>query len=177
MPFKRNPIHAEKICSLARYLTQLPPVALENASHSYLERTLDDSANKRITMPESFLALDEIITTAIKLLEGLQIHEGQIQRNLETYAPFAASEAVLMKAVKKGANRQQMHETLREIAMKAWSDVQAGNENSMKDRVYSDKTIRQYLDTTELEPLFDVRSHIGTAVERTRTMVVKSRSR
>ena len=117
MPFKRNPINAEKIDSLARYLAQLPRVAWDNAAHSLLERTLDDSANRRVILPEAFLCADELLMTAQKLIAGLVINETAIARNFAIYGPFAATEKLLMAAVKAGANRQEMHEVIREHAL------------------------------------------------------------
>ena len=87
MPFKKNPLTSEKVCSLARYVTSLPSVVLENASVSLLERTLDDSANKRVIMPEAFLATDEILETAKKLISGMTVNENKSKQNLNTYDP------------------------------------------------------------------------------------------
>ena len=96
MPFKRNPINAEKIDSLARQLAQMPRLAWDNAAHSLLERTLDDSANRRMLLPESCLLADELLHTASRLLAGLQIDQAAMSRNLAEYGPFAAIERVLM---------------------------------------------------------------------------------
>ncbi len=170
MPFKRNPKNAEKICSLARYIAALPNVALENATHSYLERTLDDSANKRVILAEGFLTLDEIMNTAEKILAGMQINEKKIAYNVSQYAPFAASEAILMESVKYGANRQGMHEILRDIALSAWDDVQHGKPNPMENLLKDNNEIKKYLDTKQLIPLLNVYSHIGTAPERAKKM-------
>ena len=171
MPFKKNPKNAEKICSLARYLSALPNVALENATHSYLERTLDDSANKRIIIAEAFLTLDEILTTAEKIIAGMQIHKKKIAFNVSQYAPFSASEAILMESVTHGANRQKMHETLREIALTAWEQVQNGKPNPMETLLIENKEIKKYLDTTQIQPLLNVTNHVGTAVQRARKLV------
>ncbi|MBI3764631.1 MAG: adenylosuccinate lyase, partial [Chloroflexi bacterium] len=97
MPFKRNPIDAEKIDSLARYLAALPRAAWDNAAHSLLERTLDDSANRRIILPEAFLAADELLMTARKLIEGLVVDESAAARNLAAYGVFAGTEQLLME--------------------------------------------------------------------------------
>ena len=96
MPFKRNPIRSEKINSLARYLASLPRLAWDNAAHSLLERTLDDSANRRILLPEAFLAADELLRTANSIFSNLQVDEIAMARNLAIYGPFAATERVLM---------------------------------------------------------------------------------
>jgi adenylosuccinate lyase len=173
MPFKKNPWVSEKVCSLARYVTTLPPVALENASVSLLERTLDDSANKRIIMPEAFLATDEILDTANKLLAGMIINENKIGYNLNQYAPFSATELIIIEAVKKGADRQKMHELLREISMRAWAEVADGNPNPMKKLLLSDLTIGKYLDGKQIDACLDVNSHVGDAPERAKKLVEK----
>ncbi len=92
MPFKRNPINAEKIDSLARLLAMYPQAAWQNAANSLLERTLDDSANRRTILPEAFLAADEMLLVLLKLVSKMSIHRKSIQRNLEIYAPFACTE-------------------------------------------------------------------------------------
>ena len=117
MPFKRNPINAEKINSLARLLAQMPRLAWDNAAHSLLERTLDNSANRRTLLPEAFLICDELLRTALKIIEGLQVDEAALARNLAHYGPFAAVERVLMALGKAGADRQAMHERLRQHAL------------------------------------------------------------
>ncbi len=166
MPFKKNPINSEKICSLARFIDKLPIAALENATHSYLERTLDDSANRRIIIPEAFLALDEILNTAEKLISGMFINTERISKNLQQFAPFAATEGILMDTVKKGADRQQMHETLREISLIAWKEIQDGKPNRMEDLLTENKSILKYLSTEEIKKLLDVTVHTGNAPER-----------
>ena len=112
MPFKRNPIQAEKINSLGRALAQMPRLAWDNAAHSLLERTLDDFANRRSMLPEAFLIADELLHVTYHLVDGLQVDRAALARNLARYAPFAASERVLMALVKAGADRQGMHEHL-----------------------------------------------------------------
>ena len=146
----------------------LPPIVLENATHSYLERTLDDSANRRIVTPEAFLAVDEILITAAKLLEGMVINEKRIAFNLAQFAPFIASEGILMAAVSKGASRQEMHEVLRSTAMEAWAVVAEGKENPMAALLKTNTEIGKYVQAEELDKQLDVRHHIGTAPERAR---------
>lgn len=131
MPFKRNPISSERVCSLARYVSVFPQVAWENAANSGLERTLDDSGNRRLWLPEIFLALDETLLLATKVADGLVVNEKIIRKNLEKHAPFALSEKWMMKEVKKGRSRQELHEELRSKAMKAWEAVQDGKENPL----------------------------------------------
>lgn len=155
MPFKKNPWKAEQICSLARLVFSLANVARDNSANMLLERTLDDSANRRIFIPEMFLAVDEMAASATKIVEGLIVNEKQIEKNLETYGPFAATESILLSAVKKGANRQQMHEVLRELSM---------NTSAPLTKLLSrDTRIMQYLTHPEVEELLDPKSHIGLA--------------
>lgn len=163
MPFKRNPIKSEQICSLARLVFHLTDVARDNASNMLLERTLDDSANRRIYIPEMFLAIDSILESATKIIEGLVINKKQIEKNLALHGPFAATEAVLMEAVKRGANRQEMHETLRELSMNAWKDIQENDTNSLTQLITNDKRIIKFLSVNTVKKLLDAKIHIGLA--------------
>ncbi len=171
MPFKKNPINSENICSLGRYVEKLPGIALENATLSYLERTLDDSANKRLIIPEGFLAIDQMLITTEKILSGIVINEKRILLNLNLYAPFAATETLLMESVKNGANRQEMHETLRGISMVAWAAIQEGRGNPMEELLKNNKTLAKYLTKQKISSLLDVSHHIGDAPERALQLV------
>lgn len=173
MPFKKNPINSEKICGLARVLNQYPAAILENATLSYLERTLDDSAAKRVIMPESFLIIDEILKTAEKLVSGMVINIEKINYNLERYGKFAATEKIIIAAVKKGADRQNMHEVLREISMKAWTDIQMGKENPLEELLVNNEEIKIYLGPDEIKKLLDVKGHTGNAAKKSLTIVEK----
>jgi adenylosuccinate lyase len=171
MPFKKNPISSENICSLARFVAQLPQVAIENASLSYLERTLDDSANKRIVIAEAFLTTDQILITAEKIISGLVINKERISFNLNQYASFAASESIILEAVKSGVDRQEIHEVLRNISMIAWTDIQKGKENPMIKLLAADKLISRYLNKDQLKELMLVETHVGNAPERAKQLV------
>ena len=105
MPFKRNPVMSERIDSLARLLPGYADAAWQNAATNFLERTLDDSANRRTILPEAFLCVDEILRLALRIVEGLRLDERRIAQNLTTYGPFAGSEAVLLEAVRAGGDR------------------------------------------------------------------------
>lgn len=166
MPFKRNPVSAEKIDSLARSLAQMPRVAWDNAAHSLLERTLDDSANRRALLPEAFLITDELLRVSQRLFSGLQVNEAAIAHNLAVYGPFAAIERVLMAAAKEGADRQEMHERLRQHAMQAWGAVQAGQANPLEEQIVSDEQLRHYLPEERLHALMDATTHLGDAPQR-----------
>jgi len=171
MPFKKNPISSENICSLARFVATLPQTARENATLSYLERTLDDSANKRIVIAEAFLTTDQILITAEKIISGLVINRDRISFNLRQYASFASSESIILEAVKKGADRQEMHEVLRINSMIAWGDIQNGKKNPMMQLLLQDKLVSKYLNKVELEKLMEVENHIGSAPERAKKLV------
>jgi adenylosuccinate lyase len=170
MPFKRNPIRAEKIDSLGRYLAQLPRVAWDNAAHSLLERTLDDSANRRTILPEAFLATDEMLKTAQGILSGLRVDERALARNLAVYGPFAATERVMMAAVKAGASRQDMHELIREQAMTAWEIVRSGEANPLAKNLSADAEILKFLSVEQVHELMDYKSHLGDAPVRAREL-------
>ena len=174
MPFKRNPINCEKICSLARLVLQLPAITLENASLSYLERTLDDSANRRVVLSESFLAVDEILITAEKIMSGMVFNKQRIAHNLEQYASFAATESILLAGVKKGANRQELHEHLRELSLQAWEKVQQGEPNPLPQLFTEDAIILKYVSAAELKKFLAVSSHTGTAKKRALKLVKKN---
>ena len=175
MPFKRNPVTAEKICSLARLVASLPAVAWENAALSALERTLDDSANRRVTLPEAFLAVDEIVQSSIRLVRGLNLHEVAIARNLGTYGPFAATEALLMELVRMGGNRQVWHERLREHTQKAWQAIQRGEPNPLVEQLLADGELTRLVPAERVKELLDVSRYVGEAPERCRAFVKELR--
>lgn len=166
MPFKKNPIKSEKICSLTRYLVSLPPVALANATHSYLERTLDDSANKRIIMAEACLAADEVLRTADKLISKLVINQPRIHQNLTQYAPFAATEKIIIAAVKNGADRQEIHQLLRSLTLTAWEKVQANQANPLKELILHHDRLSKFITQDQLVQLFEVSNHTGDSGSR-----------
>lgn len=170
MPFKRNPVNAEKLNSLARALAQSPRVAWDNAAHSLLERTLDDSGNRRSLLPEAFLIADELLITINRIVEGLVIDEHAIARNLDSYGSFAASERVLMALVKAGADRQEMHERLRQLAMQAWEEVRTGRLNPFVDMVCKDEVLHGYIAQDRLRSMMETAHYVGDAPERARLM-------
>ncbi len=176
MPFKRNPINAEKIDSLARYLAQLPRVAWDDAAHSLLERTLDDSANRRVILPEAFLCADELLSTAQKLMKGLVINEAAIARNFAIYGPFAATERLLMAAVKAGAHRQEMHEVIREHALQAWAEINAGRPSGLIDTLCADPRVTQFVDVVTTRLLLDARAYVGNASQKAHMIVARLQS-
>jgi len=176
MPFKRNPIAAEKLDSLARYLARLPDVAWDNAAHSLLERTLDDSANRRIILPEGFLAAEEIVLTALRLVRGLRVQPLAIARNLERYGVFSALEPLLMRLVQAGADRQAMHEILRELALQAWAAMEAGEANPLPTLVTEDPRLQRWLSATELREALTIANYLGDAPQRARALAQRLRT-
>jgi adenylosuccinate lyase len=170
MPFKRNPINTENICSLARYIAGLPAVAWDNASQAILERSLDDSANRRLFQAEGFLATDEILRRANRIVAEMVIDEEAIARNMAIYGPFAATERVLMAMVSAGGSRQDGHEWIRELSLAAWAALRQGEPNPLIELMSADKRIGQYLEPDQIEALMDATAHTGTAVSRAQAM-------
>jgi adenylosuccinate lyase len=168
MPYKRNPIECEKINSLARAVSTAPLTAWNNAANSLLERTLDDSANRRTLFPETFLAVDEILDSMARIVTDLKVNPAMIQRNLEKFGPFAAVEKVLVACVKQGADRQELHEELRRLSMAAWKEIQQGRDNPLTGLVSESKAVTHWVDESELQGLFDVKSYTGIAESRSR---------
>jgi len=170
MPFKRNPVRAEKIDSLGRYLAGLPRLAWDNAAHSLLERTLDDSANRRILLPEACLAADEILGTSAGILDGLRVDEAAIARNLAAYGPFAVTERLLMALVKAGADRQAMHALLRGHALSAWQTIQTGGANPLIESLCREPGFTPFLAEAEIRSLMAAQAQVGDAPVRARAL-------
>jgi len=173
MPFKRNPVLAERIDSLARLLVGYADAAWQNAATNLLERTLDDSANRRTILPEAFLCADELLALARKIVAGLRVDERRVAQNLRTYGPFAGSEAVMMEAVKAGGNRQELHESIRDAAMLAHERLAAGAENPLADLLVADERLLRFLTPAEIRTLLDPTDHIGDAPERARALAAR----
>jgi adenylosuccinate lyase len=168
MPFKRNPVRAENIDSLARLIAALPRVAWDNAAHSLLERTLDDSGNRRVILPEAFLATDELLIVTHRILRGMNFNDLAIARNLAVYGVFAATERLLVETVRAGADRQAMHEVIREHAMAAWRAVEGGAPNPLAEMLAADHRILRYVPSDRVHELLDASGHLGDASERAR---------
>lgn len=176
MPFKRNPIVAENIDSLTRLVAALPRVAWDNAANSLLERTLDDSANRRLLLPEAFLLTEEVVMRALPLVEGLQFWPGPIQRNLRDYGLFAATERVLMAGVQAGGDRQELHAAIREQSLAAWAALQAGQANPLAELLAGDPRIVRLVAADTLPMLLDASSHTGDAAERALELAAQLRA-
>jgi adenylosuccinate lyase len=175
MPFKRNPINAENMDSLARLLAALPRVAWDNAAHSYLERTLDDSANRRSVLPEAFLITDELLRRADKLIKGMRVDTHASARLLGTYGPFAATERVLMEIAQRGADRQEFHEVIREHSMTAWAALRTGAPNPLIDELSNDPRVNVFATPHEVRGWLDASDYVGDAPVRSRRLAAHIR--
>jgi adenylosuccinate lyase len=175
MPFKRNPVMAERIDSLARLLPGYADVAWQNAATNLLERTLDDSANRRTILPEALLCSDEILALATKIVEGMRVDERRIAENLRTYGPFSGTEAILMEAAKRGGDRQELHEVIRESAMRAYDALARGETNPLATLLADDERIARWVDPAEVRERLDPGSHVGDAPARARRLAQRIR--
>jgi len=180
MPWKKNPVGAENIMSLSRGALGNNVNIHNIAMNQVLERGIDDSADKRITIPDMFLRTDEVITKTTRLVEGLIVHEAAVNRHLDTYGPFSAIEKVLAAAVEAGADRQATHEALREIAIEASAAVERGEANPLIDMAANNPTLAEVsmLSGDAIADLFDddIRLHTGTAAQRSRQLVDEIRT-
>ena len=155
MPYKRNPMRSERICSLARYVMVDALNPAVTASTQWFERTLDDSSNKRISVPEAFLAVDAILNIYENVVSGLVVHEKVIEKHILEELPFMASENIMMDAVKRGGDRQALHERIRVLSQEAGRNVkELGLSNNLIELIAADPMFgmnREAL-TAHLEP-------------------------
>ena len=166
MPFKRNPINCEKINSLSRFVSSLYNTAWQNSTTTFLERTLDDSANRRILLPEAFLATEECVTTLTKVVKNMNIHMHQVDTSMAKYGLFSATERLLMEVGKRGANRQDMHEIIREASLLAWKELHEGKENPLVGLLSSNEEVLKYASKEEVISLLDASLYIGDSSTR-----------
>lgn len=140
MPYKQNPVLCERMTGLARYVMSLPADTSSTAAQQWFERTLDDSANRRIVLPEAFLATDAILQVYLGIVSGLRVHEAVIRRNVEAELPFMATEEILMEAVKAGGDRQELHERIRAHSVAAARRIKGdGSANDLLERLRKDR--------------------------------------
>lgn len=165
MAYKRNPMRSERIASLARYvmIDALNP-AITSATQ-WFERTLDDSANKRLSIPEGFLAIDGILNLCLNVVDGLVVYPKVIEKHMMSELPFMATENIMMDAVKKGGNRQELHEKIRELSMEAGRNVKVeGKENNLLELIAAEPSFQLSLE--ELEKTMEPSRYIGRAKEQ-----------
>jgi adenylosuccinate lyase len=145
-------------------------VAWDNASQAILERSLDDSANRRTVLAEAFLAVDELLRRTTRIVAEMAIDAHAIGRNMAVYGPFAATERVLMALVAAGGSRQDGHEWIREASMIAWERLRLGQENNLAELLAADERITRFVPPDEVVKLMDASAHTGTAVSRARAL-------
>ena len=175
MPYKRNPMQSERIASLARFVTVDALNPALTASAQWLERTLDDSANRRIAIPQAFLAVDAILSLVINIVQGIRVYPKTIARNLGEELPFMATENILMHCVRKGGDRQTLHERIRLHSTEAAVKIkQEGGENDLISRILNDKVFR--LSEDELNDLLRADGFTGRAGEQTEEFLSEVRS-
>jgi adenylosuccinate lyase len=144
MAYKRNPMRAERMCGLARFVTSLQVSAAQTASVQWLERTLDDSVNRRLTLPQAFLATDGVLRLALNIARGLVVNPEVVGREVQAHLPYMLTENLLMAAVAQGGNRQDLHERIRTHSHEATARLKAqGGPNDLLDRLRADPAFAQ----------------------------------
>jgi adenylosuccinate lyase len=178
MPYKRNPMRCERVCGLARFVMNLVGNAYDTAATQWLERTLDDSSNRRLSLPEAFLALDGALDLMHNVASGLIVHEAMVRKNLMAELPFMATENILMACVKLGGDRQHYHERIRVHAQAAGMRVkQEGLDNDLLDRLRHDKAFWSKArggplrDELDWDGLLDPMKYVGRSVEQTERFI------
>lgn len=171
MAYKRNPMRCERICSLARYLMADAMNAPMTASVQWLERTLDDSANRRISLPEGFLCADAILRLAQNITDGLHVNEKIIEKSVKEYLPFIATENLMMEAVKRGGNRQELHEIIRACSMEATAKMKNGEPCDLVSRLASRPEFG--MTEEEINALLRPEGYIGRCPEQVGAFVAK----
>lgn len=166
MAYKRNPMRSERIGSLAKFVISLTTSTAMTASTQWFERTLDDSANKRLAIPQGFLAVDSILLIWINILNGMVVYSKRIEKHIAEELPFMATEYIIMEAVKNGGDRQEIHELIREHSVEASKQVKEfGNDNDLIERIINDE--RFPIDKEKLLKLLDAKNFIGFAPKQT----------
>lgn len=166
MAYKRNPMRSERICSLSRYVISLPANAANTAAVQWFERTLDDSANRRLVMAQAFLSIDAILEIYMNVADGLVVYENTINKHIMAELPFMSTEVILMECVKAGGNRQELHEKIRVHSMEASKMVkQFGKDNDLIERIKNDSAFAAIND--KIDSILDPKNFIGRAKEQT----------
>jgi adenylosuccinate lyase len=172
MAYKRNPMRSERISSIARYviINALNPAI--TASTQWFERTLDDSANRRISIPEAFLAVDSILNIYINVADGMVVYPKVIEKHIMEELPFMATENIMMEAVKRGGDRQELHEKIRVYSMEAGKQVKVhGNKNDLVERIASDPVFGLSLD--EINSVLEPKNYIGRSPQQVVDFIIE----
>jgi adenylosuccinate lyase len=162
MAYKRNPMRAERMCSLGRFLDGLAPLAGQTAAAQWLERTLDDSAIRRLIIPQAFLAADAVLRLAANLAGGLIVNVGVVRRAVSDYLPYLATEPILMAGVQKGGDRQLLHEIIRRHSHDVTTQIKQGGPNDLISRLQKEPALA----TIDWTQILDPRSFVGRAPEQ-----------
>lgn len=171
MAYKRNPMRSERICSLSRYLMADALNAPMTASTQWLERTLDDSANRRISIPEGFLCADAVLRLAQNITDGLLVNEKIVEKTVKEYLPFIATENLMMEAVKRGGDRQEIHEIIRKNSMEATAKMKNGEECDLTSRLAADPAFG--MTKSEIDALLKPEKYIGRCPEQVTNFIEK----
>ncbi|MCH5162627.1 MAG: adenylosuccinate lyase [Clostridiales bacterium] len=165
MAYKRNPMRSERICALSRFVMSMPMNEAVTASTQWFERTLDDSANKRLTIPQAFLALDGVLNIYINVTENLVVYPGVIGRRINDELPFMATEEILMECVKAGGDRQELHEAIRQHSMESAKAVkERGERNDLIERIKADAKFAAVKD--KIDSILSPENFVGRAPEQ-----------
>ena len=171
MAYKRNPMRCERICSLSRYLMADAMNAPMTASTQWLERTLDDSANRRISLPEGFLCADAVLRLVQNVTTGLRVNEKVVDRAVREYLPFLATENIMMEAVKRGGDRQELHERIRQHSMAATARMKEGEPCDLLERLAGDPAFG--MTRAELDAVMDPRIYTGRCAEQVERLIAE----
>jgi len=163
MAYKRNPMRAERMCGLARYVSSLAANPAQTASVQWLERTLDDSANRRLVLPQAFLGTDAVLRLALNIARGLTVQPHVITKNVTEARPFMATENILMAAVAQGGDRQLLHKRIRQHSLAVAGEMKSGAaSNDLLARLKSDPAFSK----VDFDSILDVREFVGRAPEQ-----------
>jgi adenylosuccinate lyase len=166
MAYKRNPMRSERIGALARYVISLPLNSAITSSTQWFERTLDDSANRRIVNAQAFMAVDAILNIYMNVAENLVVYEKVIEKHIRAELPFMATENIMMECVKAGGSRQELHERIRVLSMEAGKNVKVeGGENNLIELIKKDEMFKPVWD--KLDQILDAKQFIGRAPSQT----------
>ena len=170
MAYKRNPMRSERISSIAKFVMSLSSSPMLVAATQWFERTLDDSANKRLAVAEAFLSIDAILDLYLNVVDGLVVYPKVIEKRLASELPFMATENIMMDAVKAGGDRQELHERIRELSMEAGKNVkELGLDNNLIELISKDPMFK--LNKEELEKSLDSTNYIGRSSNQVREFI------